>query len=492
MLSFFNTSLELIESGCDTAVLPMGSVEPKGPHLPVGFDLILADRFSRDFSRNKNVYLLPVFPFSSAQETLGFAGTVSLRQQTLCSVLQDIAGVLHRHNFKRLVVLDFSLYNWVLKPTVREINLDTGGIQAVWIKPKEFARESLSTEFLPDHGGGSLETALALFLNEELVRPPLKDLSPETPREMIDYGGLKSVVGEGYWGKPSLATVSLGKRLYRLMLTESLEFVDSALGLFSGGGPLQEHGGEELWWPDDALPGTAPPALSWRATLSELNKAGDLPIFLVTGALEQHSRALPLGTDYLYAVEFGRRVVQQMGGYLLPPLAFMTSWSHIHFRGTVSLRSMTVRRVIEDVADSLAAGGSRRIVLLNTHGGNWVLKPTMVEINRRHDNLTVVSAEDLLPQRGQKTVDSLHAHEAEASFIRAFFPESLKESLIEDYSPRVPASFLDLVGMRGVSPRGVWGYPSRHSEDRGRADLKARVEKAAGAVQRILKGLKNS
>ena len=62
MFSIFNTSEDIAGSGFDTAVLPMGSVEPKGPHLPVGFDLILANRFAKDFSSGKAVYLLPVFP----------------------------------------------------------------------------------------------------------------------------------------------------------------------------------------------------------------------------------------------------------------------------------------------------------------------------------------------------------------------------------------------------------------------------------------------
>lgn len=91
MLNFFNTSEELTNSPIDTAVLPLGSIEPKGPHLPTGFDLILANRFARDFCTGKAVYLLPVFPFSSAMETRGFCGTISLQQQTLWDIVSDIA-----------------------------------------------------------------------------------------------------------------------------------------------------------------------------------------------------------------------------------------------------------------------------------------------------------------------------------------------------------------------------------------------------------------
>ena len=66
MLNLFNTSNEIAESAIDTAVLPLGSVEPKGPHLPLGLDLILANQFAKDFCTGIAVYLLPVFPFSTA------------------------------------------------------------------------------------------------------------------------------------------------------------------------------------------------------------------------------------------------------------------------------------------------------------------------------------------------------------------------------------------------------------------------------------------
>jgi creatinine amidohydrolase len=189
MLSIFNTSEEIIHSDIDTAVLPLGSVEPKGPHLSLGFDFILANRFAKDFCSGKAVYLLPVFPFSSAMETRGFRGTISLQQQTLWDILNDIASVLTRHDFKRLIVLDFSNYNWIVKHCIRELNLNRELIQAIWVNPKQFAKEAAGADLLPDFGGGAIETSLALALDENLVRTPLEDFDANLPRETIDYDG---------------------------------------------------------------------------------------------------------------------------------------------------------------------------------------------------------------------------------------------------------------------------------------------------------------
>jgi creatinine amidohydrolase len=489
MLNFFNTSEELAESPIDTAVLPMGSVEPKGPHLPTGFDFLLAHRFSKDFCTGKAVYLLPVFPFSAALETRGFGGTVSLRQQTLWDIVSDLASNLARHGFKRLVILNFSNYNWILKHAVRELNLDKGEIQAVWVNPKEFAKAAAEPEMLPDYGGGAVETSLALFLGGRRVLSPPDDFIADRPREYIDYRGLAAVAPKGFWGRPSLATPGIGNRLYEVMMEKTVGFVDYALGLFPGGKPVGNHTGAEKWWPRGEIPGVENAGVDWNTPGSAVGGSKLNLAILPTSAVEQHSPCLPLATDYLQAVERARGVAEELDAHLLPALPVVTSWCHLRFRGTLTFRAMTVRRMIEDIAESLYAGGCRTVVLVNNHGGNWVLKPTMIEINHQHGPFRIISTEDLLSYRGQADVEQLHASESEASFIQAFYPDCFRAERVVDFSPRCPASAFDFVGIGGVSPRGVWGFPSRGTAEKGRRDLQRKVSEAAAYIRRVLKDI---
>lgn len=512
MLSTFNTSEELAGSGIDTAVLALGSVEPKGPHLPVGSDLILANRFARDFCSGKAVYLLPVFPFSSGLETRGYRGTVSLRQESLWDALWDIAKVLARQGFRRLVILDFCNYNWIVKQIARELNLNGELIQAVWVNPKEFAKEAADADLLPDYGGGAVETSLALALGGGGVREPLVDHLPEVPREYIDYCGLRRMSPTGLWGKPSKAGLEQGKRFYSIMLEKTAEFVDYALGLFEGsahaeqaglalsgqqGAGSSRHAGSgpaghmerELWWPEGTIPGVLGKGLDWHNTVTEIEQSGADLVVIPTSATEQHSTSQPLATDYLQALELSRRVAGALRGYLLPTLPVVTSWGHIRFRGTVTFGAMTVRKLIEDIVQSLYDGGFRRMVLVNVHGGNWVLKPTLIELNRSHAGLKLISTGDTFAYRGQRPVEHLHADEGEAAFIKAFYPECFREEGVVDYSPLCPAAAFDLVGIGGVSPKGVWGYPSRGTAEMGRTNLDKRVEDAVRYVDRTLSEL---
>lgn len=500
MLGIFNTSPELEASKIDTAVLPVGSVEPKGPHLPVGFDLMLANRFAYDFCTGKAVYLMPVLPYSTAMECRGFPGTVALQQQTLWDALFDIARVAARHRFKRLVILDFSNYNWILKHACREINLNEELLDCVWASPKQFAFEA-AANLGPDYGGGAVETSLQMHLDPSLVKKPLRDNLPDAPREYVDYEGLSGVAPAGFWGRPTKATPELGERLYRLMLEETREFVNYAFSLFEDERPIEESDDREVWWPDGEIPGIET-GLDWRSTISEIERgAGDLAVF-PTSSTEQHSTSQPLATDYLQALEVARRVAERMDAYLLPALPVVTSWGHIKFRGTVTFSAMTARRVIEDVAASLAACGFRRVAIVNVHGGNWVVKPTIIEINRRYRDLRLVASGDvsygdfraitsgdILSYRGQADVEHLHASEGEAAFIKAFYPESFREDHVVDYSPNCPASAFDFVGIGGVTPEGVWGYPSQASAETGRKNLEQQVDETVERLEKTLEDL---
>jgi creatinine amidohydrolase len=485
MLSIFNTSPEISESNFDTAVFALGSVEPKGPHLPLGLDMMLANRFAHDFCRGKAVYLLPVFPYSTAVETRGFAGAVGLEQQTMWDVLHDVARLLARQSFKRLIILDFSNHNWIVKHAVREINLDNEIIRTVWVNPRRFAREAVGEDLLPDFGGGAVETALAMHLFADAVGEPPEDFDPGVGREHVDYHGLKAIAPRGYWGKPAGATASLGKRLYDFMHEKTAEYLDYALGLF-GDSTIGEHSEREIWWPTGDIPGASGNGIDWHSSLDALASANRDLAILPTASTEQHSTCQPLATDYLQCLHLAAGVADRLGAYLLPALPIVTSWGHIRFRGTVTFSAMTARRIIEDVVASLREGGFKKIAVVNVHGGNWVVKPTIIELNHKYPDTTIVTTGDILAYRGQAAVEELHADSAEGSFVKAFYPEAFRGELAVDYTPDCPASAFDLVGIDGVTPKGVWGYPTKADAARGRADLESSIASAANAIRDAL------
>jgi creatinine amidohydrolase/Fe(II)-dependent formamide hydrolase-like protein len=397
--------------------------------------------------------------------------------------------VLARQGFKRLVILDFANYNWIVKQRVRELNLDSGVIQAVWVNPKQFAKDAADKAMLPDNGGGAVEVSLAMALEPGIVKRPLVDFDPSVPREYVDYRGLKTVSNQGHWGKPSKATPEAGAGFYKAMIEKTRAYVDWALELFPGGKPIGTHEGEEIWWPEGTTPGLEGAGVDWRSSLLEIaHNPTDMAV-LPTGAIEQHSPSMPLATDHLQAVEISRRVAAELKAYLLPAMPIVTSWCHIGFRGTLTFGAMTARAVIEDIAASVQESGFRKLAIVNVHGGNWVIKPTIVDFCRAHPTFQLIATGDIFAYRGQAPVEHLHADAGEGSFVKAFYPKAFKAERAVDYSPFCTASVFDLVGMAGVSPQGSWGYASKATAEKGRENVEAHASEAAAYIKRTFSDL---
>ncbi|WP_231650467.1 creatininase family protein, partial [Streptomyces clavuligerus] len=102
---------------------------------------------------------------------------------------------------------------------------------------------------------------------------------------------------------------------------------------------------------------------------------------LPVGSFEQHAAHLPLTTDTLVAAAIAREVADAYGLFLLPPVTISCSHEHAAWPGTVSISATTLTAVVGDIARSLEGSGIRRLVLVNGHGGNYVLSNIVQEAN---------------------------------------------------------------------------------------------------------------
>lgn len=150
---------------------------------------------------------------------------------------------------------------------------------------------------------------------------------------------------------------------------------------------------------------------------------------LPLGATEPHNLHLPYGTDVFEADIVGERICQEAHHrgakvVLLPTIPYGTETNQMAFPLAMNLNPSTLARVIGDLVQSLARHGIRKIVLLNSHGGND-LKPVLRElfgVTAAHlflCNWYRVAAD---VERELFSVPDDHAGEMETSFALAFFP----------------------------------------------------------------------
>src|SRR5205085_585693 len=110
---------------------------------------------------------------------------------------------------------------------------------------------------------------------------------------------------------------------------------------------------------------------------------------LPLGATEPHNLHLPYGTDVYEGTIVGEKICEEAWRrgakvVLLPTIPFGTETNMASFPLAINVNPSTLFAFVTDVIDSLVSSGVRKIVLLNSHGGND-LKPLLREITGRKD-----------------------------------------------------------------------------------------------------------
>ncbi|MDH4247658.1 MAG: GNAT family N-acetyltransferase [Deltaproteobacteria bacterium] len=193
---------------------------------------------------------------------------------------------------------------------------------------------------------------------------------------------------------------------------------------------------------------------------------------LPIGACEQHARHLPLDSDTLQAEYFARHLAQDLEAALLPAIPIGTSLEQAGFRGSLSLRPATLAAVVEDLARELESQGFTRLVIVNGHGGNFILNPTVRALNRENRRLRILLV-NFWEHAGPELTPpgDIHAGEFETSVMLAIAPHRVSGERVDhvppEEHPEVRQGDLTHFGIARFSPQGVWGRPSRASAEQG-------------------------
>ncbi|MGW0816259.1 creatininase family protein [Streptomyces viridiviolaceus] len=212
---------------------------------------------------------------------------------------------------------------------------------------------------------------------------------------------------------------------------------------------------------------------------------------LPVGSYEQHGPYLPLATDTLVACAVAREIAAAHPVHLLPPVTIACSHEHAAWPGTVSISSVTLHAVIRDIADSLRRSGVDALVLVNGHGGNYVLGNVVQESSARGERMALFpAAQDWETARERAGVvtsllTDMHAGEIETSILLHAHPEWVRPGHeAADFIADDRRHLLSL-GMSAYTDSGVVGRPSLGSAEKGKK-LLASLADSFGAYFSLL------
>ena len=220
---------------------------------------------------------------------------------------------------------------------------------------------------------------------------------------------------------------------------------------------------------------------------------------LPLGATEPHNLHLPYGTDVFEATVVGEHVCEaawQRGAkvVLLPTIPYGTETNMRQLPLAINVNPSTLNRMVTDIVESLVGSGIRKIVLLNSHGGNE-MKPLLRELYGANDaSLFLCNWYQVLKQQYHDVFEQAedHAGEMETSFGLAYFPDLVARN--DDGTLRADAgstatSRFHAVDEGWVSITRPWhlltsnsgsGNPHAATADKGRRLMEILVERIGG------------
>lgn len=233
--------------------------------------------------------------------------------------------------------------------------------------------------------------------------------------------------------------------------------------------------------------------LDYRSTADEIRAARPQMAVLGIGAIEQHGRHLPVATDWTQVREISRRVAAELDALLLPAIPYSMSECHGLMPGTVWLKPATLSAVLKDVARAIREQGIPTLLVLNGHGGNFVLEPTIQELNQHYPDFRVLMPAEVWAAVGEEAIyetagQGIHAEEVETSMQLFLNPQHVKAERV-DYVPPVGREYLDYAVMPLINPEGTWGLPSYGAAEKGERGIAAQVKVIVAFVHTALKVL---
>jgi creatinine amidohydrolase len=218
---------------------------------------------------------------------------------------------------------------------------------------------------------------------------------------------------------------------------------------------------------------------------------------LPVAAIEQHGPHLPVYTDACVAEGMVKRAVEllpaEIPALFMPVQAVGKSNEHISSPGTLTLSWETLTRVLLDLGDSVHRAGVRKLVLINSHGGNVpVLDVVARELRVRHDMLVVASAWSRFGYpEGIFTPDEhlygIHGGDMETSAMLHLRPDLVRMDRARNFSSAQAAFAKEFKHLRAhgphqfgwkaqdLNPEGAVGDASIATAEKGKAVVEHQV-----------------
>ena len=215
---FWNTADEIMEKDPDLAIIPVGSLEQHGPHLPVMTDWAIAFELGKRVAKRMGAFLVPALPISTCREQMGKKGSVWMEPPTFYQMMTDIIMSLKVQGFKRVAILQCHGGIFVMTPLVRDLNAKYNPDLMVAVVDSCTFGATLVKEGIIEttelHAGEGETSKILAIAPETVHMDKAVDFVPDVPRPYLSYGSIFRASPTGVWGEATKATAEKGEKMF--------------------------------------------------------------------------------------------------------------------------------------------------------------------------------------------------------------------------------------------------------------------------------------
>ncbi len=164
----------------NVAIVPVGSTEQHGFHLPLGTDTMVAMTLAEDLAQKTDIVVCPPLWFGWSPHHMVLPGTITIRPEILTEVLYDVFKSLHEHGFEKIIALNghrivnISWMQIAAERAQRELKL-----KVVIVDPAYLSKEIIAKlDYGPVGHAEEIESSHMLYRHPELVHLELAKDNP--------------------------------------------------------------------------------------------------------------------------------------------------------------------------------------------------------------------------------------------------------------------------------------------------------------------------
>lgn len=224
----------------DIALLPVGSIEQHGPHLPLDTDAFDANHLARGVAAacsDPKPLVLPQVSYGVSYHHGDFSGTINISPNTLTQLVYDIGMSAARNGITKLVIINGHGGNIpALQFAAQMVNRDAHIFTCV--ETGETSEKDILAfiETPNDVHAGEIETSTTLAVRPHMVRrKKMRKFIPKfssrylnfsTKRSVEWYARIAKISSSGVLGDPTKASKEKGKKIWSVMIKHLVEFVE--------------------------------------------------------------------------------------------------------------------------------------------------------------------------------------------------------------------------------------------------------------------------